>query len=335
MRLRPDSFTTTAPHCRNTFSVDGIVVAFIAASLPCFVFGVWNTGLRWAGPDATTLEVISSGLGVTLPPLFLLLAVAFALSEANRYLRGEPSDKGWLVTSWFFVLLLPPDFAIAPAVVALVFALVFSHFVFGGYGMAPFHPAIAGMVFLSVSFGDPGRAIQVAPDEVVTATWFAAVAGEGSGDLWAAFVGGQPGGLAATSPMLSMFGALLLLLAGCASKRTILAGIAGVVIAAAVLPVPEDAHPLLATWYGHLLLGQFAFVLVFIAADPAAQALTPAGRWVAGFSFGFLTVLLRLNDPTHPEGTIPALFLVSLCAPLADAIVIRLAVWRRRGLRHA
>ena len=40
-------------------------------------------------------------------------------------------------------------------------------------------------------------------------------------------------------------------------------------------------------FYEHLLLGGFAFGLVFMATDPVTAAQTEKGKWIYGFLIGF------------------------------------------------
>jgi Na+-transporting NADH:ubiquinone oxidoreductase subunit B len=82
-----------------------------------------------------------------------------------------------------------------------------------------------------------------------------------------------------------------------------------------------------------MVLGSYAIGAVFIATDPASSAATNAGRWAQGLLLGALVVLIRVINPSHPDGVIPVLLLGSMLAPLIDHAVIWFNI-RRRALRH-
>jgi len=321
--------TPGSPHVRNSLSVNGIVLLYIVASIPCLMLGLWLTGSRWAGHEASLAEVLVTGCMLVGPRLIVLLGLGYGLAKLYGNIRHQPTDLGWLAVSWFFILLLPPTIDLVPAALALTFGLVFVLFVFGGQGMAPFHAALGAIIFLQVAFGDTGLSMQVAAEESVMSSWHSVLNGGASEGMDFGILSFQIGSLGVMSPALVILGGLFLIFVGVASHRFIFAGIAGAIVASLLLDPPSGSHVALAAWSGHLLVGNFLFVLVFLGSDPACQPLTRPTRWIAGFAFGSLTVLVRVLDPAHPEGTFMALLLVSLCSPLVDAAVVHIAGWRR------
>ena len=88
-------------------------------------------------------------------------------------------------------------------------------------------------------------------------------------------------------------------------------------------------------WYWHLVLGGFAFGMVFMVTDPVSAAHTDAGRWIFGFLVGVMTVVVRVLNPAYPEGIMLAILFANLCAPTIDYFVVRANVYRRaRRLRE-
>ena len=87
-------------------------------------------------------------------------------------------------------------------------------------------------------------------------------------------------------------------------------------------------------WYWHLVLGGFAFGMMFMATDPVSACNTNTGRWIFGFLIGFLTVVIRVVNVAFPEGIMLAILFANVFAPLIDHFVIRANV-RRRERRHA
>jgi Na+-transporting NADH:ubiquinone oxidoreductase subunit B len=79
----------------------------------------------------------------------------------------------------------------------------------------------------------------------------------------------------------------------------------------------------------HLVLGGFAFGLVFMATDPVSAALTETGKWIYGGLIGFLVILVRVINPAYPEGMMLAILFGNVFAPTIDALVVRAHIKRR------
>jgi Na+-transporting NADH:ubiquinone oxidoreductase subunit B len=88
-------------------------------------------------------------------------------------------------------------------------------------------------------------------------------------------------------------------------------------------------------WYWHLVLGGFAFGMVYMATDPVSASMTNTGKWVFGALIGVMCVLIRVINPAFPEGMMLAILFANLFAPLIDWFVVRANVKRRvaRGQR--
>ena len=116
---------------------------------------------------------------------------------------------------------------------------------------------------------------------------------------------------------------------GAASPRTLLGALGGVMLVATLFNLLGEAPANALPWYWHLVLGELAVGVVFIATDPGTGALTRAGRWLHGLMVGSLTVLIRVLDPAHPDGTLFAILLAGLTVPLIDYLVVRGHLVRR------
>ena len=94
--------------------------------------------------------------------------------------------------------------------------------------------------------------------------------------------------------------------------------------------VGTDTNPMMAmSWQWHLVLGGFAFGMIFMATDPVSACNTDAGRWIFGILVGFMTVLIRVVNPAFPEGIMLAILFANVFAPLIDYFVIQTNVKRR------
>ena len=89
---------------------------------------------------------------------------------------------------------------------------------------------------------------------------------------------------------------------------------------------------LMPPWW-HLVIGGYAFGLVFMATDPVSASMTETGKWFYGALIGFLTILIRLINPAYPEGIMLAILFGNVMSPLIDYFVVQSNV-KRRMARH-
>ena len=83
-------------------------------------------------------------------------------------------------------------------------------------------------------------------------------------------------------------------------------------------------------WYWHLVVGGFAFGMMFMATDPVSAAMSNTGRLIYGALIGMLTVVIRVANPAFPEGIMLAILFANLVAPLIDYGVVKANIRRRR-----
>ncbi|MFB6306805.1 MAG: RnfABCDGE type electron transport complex subunit D, partial [Flavobacteriales bacterium] len=78
-----------------------------------------------------------------------------------------------------------------------------------------------------------------------------------------------------------------------------------------------------------LVIGGFAFGIVFMATDPVTAAQTNKGKWIYGFLIGFFAIMIRVFNPAYPEGVMLAILFMNVMAPLIDHYVIQSNINRR------
>ena len=83
-------------------------------------------------------------------------------------------------------------------------------------------------------------------------------------------------------------------------------------------------------WWQHLLVGGFAFGVVFMATDPVSAAQTDKGKWIYGFLIGFLAIMIRVFNGAYPEGMMMAILLMNVFAPTIDHYVVEGNIKRRK-----
>jgi len=145
------------------------------------------------------------------------------------------------------------------------------------------------------------------------------------------FLGTIPGSIGETSTLACIIGAIILLIAGVASWRTMVGMLVGGFLFAWLISLgstnPNDIAALGAV--KHLCMGGFAFGLVFMATDPVSSANTDLGKWIYGFGAGAISMLFRIINPAYPEGVMLAILLMNVFAPLIDHYVVKASIKRR------
>ena len=111
--------------------------------------------------------------------------------------------------------------------------------------------------------------------------------------------------------------------------------VAGVMIGMVALStlfnvIGSDSNPMFSmTWEWHLVLGGFAFGMIFMATDPVSAAMTNTGKWFFGMLIGVMVVLIRVVNPAFPEGMMLAILFANLFAPVIDHFVVQANIKRR------
>ncbi|OGR18625.1 MAG: NADH:ubiquinone reductase (Na(+)-transporting) subunit B [Desulfobacterales bacterium GWB2_56_26] len=362
--------TEAAPHVRDAIDLKRIMMTVIIALIPCTLMAMWNTGYQansaiaalglggpagWRGdmmtlvggcdPASFTANFVHGALYFV--PIYLVTVVVGSLWEALfNLIRGHEFSEAFLVTSLLFPLTLPPTIPLWQVAIGISFGVVFAKEVFGGVGRNFMNPALAARAFVYFAYPAQmtGDAIWTAVDGVSGATVLTRLAtaqpGESVSSMgvnWMqAFLGTMPGSMGETSTLACLVGAAILLITRIASWRIMTAMLIGGVLCSLFFSLQSDAAaiPLYAVpphW--HVVLGGFAFGLVFMATDPVSAAHTQTGQWLYGLLVGVLSILIRVANPAFPEGTMLAILLGNVFAPLFDYFVIQANI-KRRMVRH-
>ena len=79
-----------------------------------------------------------------------------------------------------------------------------------------------------------------------------------------------------------------------------------------------------------LVVGGFAFGIVFMATDPVSAAQTDKGKIIYGLLIGFFSILIRVFNPAYPEGVMLAILLMNTLAPTIDYFVVNGNIAKRK-----
>jgi Na+-transporting NADH:ubiquinone oxidoreductase subunit B len=367
----PGTVTRTAAHIRDGLDLKRMMSIVVVALIPCMFMAMWNTGyqihLAMEETGATTVEgwrgAIMSGLGLSfsssaffsciihgalyfLPVYAVTLAAGGICEVIFAMVRKHEINEGFLVSSALFPLILPPAIPLWQVAVGIIFGVVVAKEIFGGTGRNFMNPALTARAFLYFAHAPfmSGDRVWVALDGYSGATSLGLMAAAnpatGLSELnvtWTqSFLGTIAGSMGETSTLACIFGAVVLIATGVGSWR-IMSGvlIGGMGLSAIFWAVGSDSNAMfnLPPWW-HLVIGGYAFGLVFMATDPVSAAMTEAGKWVYGLLIGVMTIVIRVINPAFPEGIMLAILLCNVFAPVIDYVVVRLNV-KRRQARYA
>ena len=134
-----------------------------------------------------------------------------------------------------------------------------------------------------------------------------------------------------TSVAACLLGAAILVATQVGSWRTMLGVVVGTFLTATLLHgIESDTNNMFAVSFGwHVVIGGWAFGLVFMATDPVSSAFTDAGKLIYGFFIGVLVVLVRVVNPAYPEGMMLAILFMNMFAPFIDHFFVQANIKRR------
>ena len=361
----PPSVTKNASHVRDGIDLKRIMITVWLCAFPAMFFGMWNLGHLaneamasmgvaavegwrgglielFAGYDPNSILDNTIHGAAYLVPIYLVVFIVGGFWEVLfAMIRGHEVNEGFFVTSILFALIVPPDIPLWQAALGISFGVVIAKEVFGGTGKNFLNPALAGRAFLFFAYPAQmsGDAIWVAVDGFSGATplGLAALGGvEAINYSWMdAFIGMIPGSIGETSTLAIFIGGAVLLYTKIASWRIVSGVMLGMIAMSLIFNmIGSDSNPMFAmTWDWHLVLGGFAFGMLFMATDPVSAAMTDTGKWVFGALIGVMVVLIRVVNPAFPEGMMLAILFGNLFAPLIDHFVVQANI-KRRALRN-
>ena len=362
----PGTVTRGAPHVRDGMDLKRMMITVVVALLPILLWTQYNTGyqaLRAIARGAAPLDDVQMMLWqfVGLPfsyenpllcvlfgafyflPIFAITFAAGGLVEiGSAMIRGHEVNEGFLVSGFLLPLTLPPTIPLWMVFLGMVFGLVFAKEVFGGTGMNFLNPALVARAFLFFAYPAymSGDAPWIAADFVnvdnFSGATLLAQAAVSSGALEAAsfgkaFFGLIPGSMGETSAFLCLVGLAILLVTRVAAWQTVSGVVIGTVLLSALLnAVGSGSNPMFAIpFWWHMVLGGWAFGMVFMATDPVSSAFTAQGKLYYGLGIGAFVVLIRVVNPAYPEGMMLAILFMNMFAPLIDHFIVQANIKRR------
>ncbi|UJF18839.1 NADH:ubiquinone reductase (Na(+)-transporting) subunit B [Vibrio sp. SS-MA-C1-2] len=294
--------------------------------------------------DAGVGSKMLLGAAYFLPVYAVVFAVGGFWEVLFCMVRKHEVNEGFFVTSILFALILPATIPLWQAALGITFGVVVAKEIFGGTGRNFLNPALAGRAFLFFAYPGEisGDAVWTAADGFSGATALSQWSHGGQGSVvhnvtgqaisWMdAFIGNIPGSMGEVSTLAILIGGAMIVYMGIASWRIIGGVLIGMIATATLFNIiGSDTNPMFSMpWHWHLVLGGFAFGMIFMATDPVSAAFTNKGKWWYGALIGVMAVLVRVVNPAYPEGMMLAILFANLFAPLFDHFVVQGNIKRR------
>jgi len=325
----------SSPYVDRPNRVDRIMLQVVVALIPGTLAMIWYFGWGIA-------------INMVLASMFAVCAEAAALK-----LRGRPAlpalrDLSALVTALLFALAVPPTLPWWLTLLGVLFAILVAKQVFGGLGYNPFNPAMAGYVFLLISY--PLAMTSWLPPQILAEHQLGFI-----DSLRLILTGTPPHGLSwdaitmatpldemrtqldqnrmieeiRTSPLWGDFGGrgwewvgnwfliggLYLLWRRVIRWHIPVSMLLGLLFTAGFFwSLDPQAHPFPAfhMFAGGAILGAF-----FIATDPVTSCTTRRGQLVFGASMGVLIFVIRTWGG-YPDAVAFSVLLMNIAAPTID-----------------
>src|SRR5690554_5042111 len=307
---KPSSVTRTTAHVRDGIDLKRMMITVWLCTFPAMFFGMWNVGYQANTIFAANPELLAAQDGWRLAvtamlagfdpgsvwdnlvygatwflPIYLVTFVVGGFWEVLfASIRRHEVNEGFFVTSVLFALIVPPSIPLWQVALGISFGVVIGKEVFGGTGKNFLNPALTGRAFLYFAYP-----AQISGDTVWTAvdgfSGATALSWAASGGLEAleqnigwmnAFVGTIQGSMGETSTIAVLIGGLILLAMKIASYRIVGGVMIGMIGMSLLLNIiGSDTNPFFdvpAHW--HLVMGGFAFGMMFMATDPVSASMT-------------------------------------------------------------
>ena len=358
----PNETTHNGTHIKAADDLKRTMNTVIMAMVPCLIFGMFNAGYQHFNALGTPVDFLSwdafyIGLIKVLPLVIVSYGVGLAIEFLFAVIKKHEVEEGYLVTGMLVPLIVPIDTPLWMLAVAVAFGVVIGKEVFGGTGMNILNPALTIRAFLFFAYptwmsGDKvwvhgaverdqaiaaGQNLDAISGETILGAF--AQGKEVTYSVADMFYGFIPGSVGETSTLLILLGGLFLIFTKVGSWRIMLSAVLGAiamgllfnfVVSSGWITETSKFYTLMSTpFWQHLIIGGFAFGVVFMATDPVTASQTNKGKWYYGFLIGFISILIRVFNPAYPEGVMLAILLMNVFAPTIDHYVVQGNVKRR------
>ena len=306
-----------SPHVHGGDSVQRNMYGVCMALLPALAASLWFFGL---GAAIVMLTSVAS-------------CVFFEWAIAKFILKRERitiTDGSAVLTGMLLGFNLPSNLPIWIIIIGALVAIGIGKMTFGGLGCNPFNPALAGRIFLLISFPvqmtswPEIKQYMAYTDATTSATPLslmqtAIATGDASvleqlPSLEEMLLGAMGGSLGEVSALMLLLGTVFMLWRKIITWHIPVSILGTVAVFSTALHLwnPAYAHPLAVLMSGGLILGA-----CFMATDYVTSPMSHRGQLIYGVCIGLLTVVIR-NWGAYPEGMSFAIFTMNAFTPLIN-----------------
>lgn len=306
-----------SPHVHGGDSVRKNMYGVLIALIPAFI-----------------VSMVYFGLGALIVTATSVIAcVVFEWAIAKFLLKKETTtvgDGSAIITGVLLAFNLPSNLPVWIIILGALFAIGVGKMSFGGLGNNPFNPALAGRVFLLLSFPVQMTTWPVVGqltaymDATTAATPLAlmkqAIHGDTSAfaqipDAWNLFIGHNGGCLGEVSAAALILGLIFMLWKRIITWHIPVSILVTVFVFSGIMHLVNPAiyvSPVMQLLTGGLMLGA-----IFMATDYVTSPMSKKGMLIYGVCIGLLTVVIRLFG-AYPEGMSFAILIMNAFTPLIN-----------------
>lgn len=297
-----------SPHVHSGDSIEKNMYGVLIALIPAFLVAVYVFRL-----DALIITALS-----------ILFCVGFEYLITRFILKREPSvfDGSAIITGVLLAFNVPSNLPVWILALGALFSIGVIKMSFGGLGNNIFNPAIAGRIFLLISFPAqmttwPTPAVGATTDAITSATVLSNLRfnPDSLPAIKEMFLGFEGGSMGEMSTLALLLGLMYLLWRKIITWHIPVSIIVSVALFTGILyifnPIPTF-NPLIHLFSGGLMLGA-----IFMATDYVTSPMTKSGMLIYGVGIGLITVSIRLWG-AYPEGVSFAILLMNAFTPLIN-----------------
>ena len=338
----PNHTTKHGAHIRDAVDLKRTMITVVLALVPALLFGIYNAGyqhfIQIEGSDMSFGNLFFHGLWKVLPMIIVSYAVGLGIEFAFAIFRGHEVNEGYLVSGLLIPMVMPIDLPLWMLAISVAFAVVIGKEAFGGTGMNIFNPALLARAFAFFAYptfmsGDKIWVSDATTIDGVSGETILGSLAQGKEVAYSTmdmFLGLIPGSIGETSTLAILIGAFILIATGVGSWKIMVSGVIGAALTALMFNAVGLTALMNFDWINHLVVGGFAFGIVFMATDPVSAAQTDKGKIIYGLLIGFFSILIRVFNPAYPEGVMLAILLMNTLAPTIDYFVVNGNIAKRK-----
>ena len=339
----PNHTTKHGAHIRDAVDLKRTMITVVLALVPALLFGIYNAGYQHfiqlnEGVLPSFMDIFLHGLWKVLPMIIVSYAVGLGIEFAFAIFRGHEVNEGYLVSGLLIPMVMPIDLPLWMLAISVAFAVVIGKEAFGGTGMNIFNPALLARAFAFFAYptfmsGDKIWVSDATTIDGVSGETILGSLAQGKEVAYSTmdmFLGFIPGSIGETSTLAILIGAFILIATGVGSWKIMVSGVIGAALTAMMFNAVGLTALMNFDWTNHLVVGGFAFGIVFMATDPVSAAQTDKGKIIYGLLIGFFSILIRVFNPAYPEGVMLAILLMNTLAPTIDYFVVNGNIAKRK-----